>query len=76
MSHIGTGPLTSTQQRVLDLIRSNPSKHYYSGTELARLLYDDFRTAAGAHQTAASLVRRGLIAKQKVNGAVRYTRST
>jgi hypothetical protein len=63
--------LTRTQLRMLDLLNAKP-RRWWTGAELAAAMYDHFRHAAGAHQTAASLVRRGLIYKQTTAGKVTY----
>lgn len=74
MGRVGVGNLTRTQSRMLEIMAAAPNPHRrWTGHELAGLMYDHFRTPEGAHMTAASLVRRGLAAKETHAGAVAYT---
>jgi Fe2+ or Zn2+ uptake regulation protein len=64
--------ITVTQANVLAFLATQPDRRF-DGDEIARQLYDSFRPSQGAHRTAASLVRRGMVSKaHTVNGLVCY----
>lgn len=67
MKAAGTGSLSRKQKRALDALKSTALP--LDGSALAHILET---SPEGAHQTMASLVRRGLARKGKVRGAVRY----
>lgn len=64
--------LTSAQRDMLLLLDANQGL-WFTGGDLARVLYRNHRTPQGATQTAASLVSRGLVAKGRdIDGHVCY----
>lgn len=67
MSATGTRSLSKKQRQALDVLFSAPAP--LDGGALARALDT---SPEGAHATAASLVRRGLVRKGKVRGAICY----
>lgn len=66
--------LTQPQRAMLELLDANrhPAFPAWTGDDLLRHLYDNHSSTQGVHQTAASLVRRGYLAKRKVRGQVVY----
>jgi DNA-binding IclR family transcriptional regulator len=62
-----TAALSKKQRSALEAVRS--SSEPLDGVALARRLDT---SPESAHQTMASLVRRGLVRKGKVRGAIRY----
>lgn len=56
--------LTQPQRDMLGILASGSAGKGMTGDDLARLLYRNHRTTQGAHQTAASLVRKGLATKE------------
>lgn len=67
MTVTGTSSLSKKQRHALDVLFSAPMP--LDGAALARALET---SPEGAHQTMASLVRRGLVRKGRVRGVVRY----
>jgi len=61
--------VTKSQRAMLDAL---DNLGWWDASRLLTQLYEYHRTAQGVHQTAASLVRRGLVKKQTVGKLVTY----